>query len=373
MKTCSSIGFAFFPLLSFLLLSCSLLSAGCAAAEREETPEDEIRSAVVRYLCSPRHAGTEFNRQILHDITFELYDLDSNFLYFSMPDRLCGNDGGREAIARITQNPDSIEWSQEKNGILLFKNIRGRHTEERGCLFRTPLANLRIDTGQVLSFPFADGIRYDLTPRDLADNLADRTIYGGSRDVYRDDGRNRRYTLFVNHGIFVARPEEPSLKRLVEALIADIPANDPDGREKRVQRLLDFVTTEIAYDYSEAAKNYEVMKRPCETLMSGRSDCSNKATLFASMLEQIGEDYILVYSPEHISVAVPKGKFPETNGHSFDWEEKRWVLCETTATGFLIGTDQLNRTLGFDQIDYVQRPREQAIINPHNGQKLTFR
>lgn len=356
---------------SALLFGC-IVAVGCSDSASDKSPEDQIRDVVVGYLASPRHAGSKFNRQILGEISFEIYDIDSNFLYFSMPERLCGNEEGQKAIAHITQSTDSVEWSGEENGVLFFKDIRGRHTEERGCLFRTPVTNIRIDTNVVLHFPFS-GADYSPSLRDLADYFTDDRIYGGARKVYRDDGKNRRYTVFVNHGIFVSRPDEPSLKRFAESLTKNIPSTDPQAREKKIQALLDFVTNEIAYDYSEAAQSYEVMKRPCETLMSGRSDCSNKATLFASLLEQMGEDYLLVYSPGHINVAVPKGNFTEINGHSFDWNDTRWVVCETTAEGFQIGTDQLDHEFGFKQVEYVQRPREESIINPHNGQKLAFK
>ena len=76
-----------------------------------------------------------------------------------------------------------------------------------------------------------------------------------------------------------------------------------------MQRVLDFVSREIRYDQREAAYDFELLKRPNEVLMSGESDCSNKTILLGSMLEQLGEDYLFVYLPHHITVAVPQGDF----------------------------------------------------------------
>jgi len=55
------------------------------------------------------------------------------------------------------------------------------------------------------------------------------------------------------------------------------------------------------------------LKRPNEVLMSGQSDCSNKAILLGSLLEQLGEDYLFVYTPDHITVAVKQDGFPASN------------------------------------------------------------
>ena len=41
----------------------------------------------------------------------------------------------------------------------------------------------------------------------------------------------------------VAKPGEPSLKRLIDDLLRDV----GDKREARIQRLVDFVSTEIEY------------------------------------------------------------------------------------------------------------------------------
>ena len=104
------------------------------------------------------------------------------------------------------------------------------------------------------------------------------------------------------------------VRRFVGELTRNIPAEGDNARELRVQRVLDFVSREIKYNMREATYNFELLKRPNEVLMSGESDCSNKAILLGSLLEQMGEDYLFVYTPGHITVAVRQGGFPVSNG-----------------------------------------------------------
>lgn len=96
--------------------------------------------------------------------------------------------------------------------------------------------------------------------------------------------------------------------------------------------------------------------------MSGESDCSNKAILLGSLLEQLGEEYLFVYLPNHITVAVPQGRFPAANGLSLEWEGRTWVIAEGTAPGFRIGVDRVEEEERFKQFQYVQRPGESAAI-----------
>jgi hypothetical protein len=179
--------------------------------------------------------------------------------------------------------------------------------------------------------------------------------------------------IFANHGAFVARPEESSLRRFVDELTRDIPADGEDAREARVQRLLDFVSREITYDMREATYNFELLKRPNEVLMTGESDCSNKTILFGSLLEQIGEDYLFVYTPDHITVAVRQGHFPLRNGLSLTWEGQTWLIAEGTAPGFRIGIDRVRGEEHLKQFKHVQRPRDRDVIfDLATGKQLLF-
>ena len=107
--------------------------------------------------------------------------------------------------------------------------------------------------------------------------------------------------------------------------------------------------------------------------MSGESDCSNKAILLGSLLEQMGEEYLFVYTPGHISVAVRQGGFPVGNGLWLEWEGQAWLIAEGTAPGFRIGVDRLRDEARLKQFQYVQRPRDRdAIFDVATRRQLSF-
>ncbi len=119
--------------------------------------------------------------------------------------------------------------------------------------------------------------------------------------------------------------------------------------------------------------NFELLKRPNEVLMSGESDCSNKAILLGSLLEQLGEDYLFVYTPDHITVAVKQGNFPAGNGLFLAWQGEVWLIAEGTAPGFRIGVDRVQEEALFKQFQHVQRPRDRdKIFDLATGHQLSF-
>jgi hypothetical protein len=145
-------------------------------------------------------------------------------------------------------------------------------------------------------------------------------------------------------------------------LVKDLLKDAGDNRESKIQRLVDFVSNEIEYSYTGAVGRSETLKRPNEVLLTRNGDCSNKTILLASLLEQIGEDYLLLYCPKHITVAVPQGSFPNENKMDFEWERKNWLIAETTLPDFQVGKTKVN---GFDKItpvNFVQRPKEKNLI-----------
>ena len=107
--------------------------------------------------------------------------------------------------------------------------------------------------------------------------------------------------------------------------------------------------------------------------MSGESDCSNKAILLGSLLEQLGEDYLFVYTPDHITVAVKQGNFPVRNNLFLAWQKEVWLIAEGTAPGFRIGVDRVQDEGRFKQFQHLQRPRDRDVIfDWATGRQLSF-
>jgi hypothetical protein len=199
--------------------------------------------------------------------------------------------------------------------------------------------------------------------RRLTDNSF---LYGGRLITQAPERKDQPHMVFANHAIMVSKPEEPTLKRLANELLKDVGEN----REARIQRLVDFVSNEIEYSYTEAVGARETLKRPNETLMTRSADCSNKTILLASLLEQINEEYILLYCPQHITVAVPQGNFVNENGLDFKWNQKPWVIAETTAPGFQIGTSRVIESNRLTNVNYVQNPKNSDVIFDANSYEL---
>ena len=339
---------------------------GCAA---DKYGDECLRSVLVSYLAQPAFSGLELERQALGEAHLELYTVDKRELYLSLP----ADVPVETELAKLLVNPAQIETAQEVNGRWHLGDYRLLKSREKGFFCKSALSNLRIRPEQIFEFSL-ETIKYRLSFRELADFSGNRSTYNGMLRADTGLSEDGNHLVFFNHGAFVAPASEPSLKRMVAELTQDISPADPLAREKRVQRLVDVVAEDIAYDFVEATLSYETLKRPNETLMTRQSDCSNKAILLASLLEQLDEDYLLLYVPEHITVGVKQGGFSNRNGLVFRFEGNDWLIAESTTRGFKIGVTRLEDSERLLNVKYVQRPRvKNLIFNLKNMQPLEFR
>lgn len=344
---------------------------------RDLTPpsaDERTRDTLLAYLSQPGFAGSLVVYQVLGPARLELLHVTDREVYFSVPAQEQSGEAFEAVIARFVVDPQKIVLGKldEEAGRLRIGDYSLLRSEEKHFFFKTRVDNIRFDPATVLRFPFGS-ITYTVDMRELEDFISNKSIFGGRVTARTGQSRGGRPVVFANHGALVARPGESSLLRLVGELTRDLPAEGARAREARVQRVLDFVSREISYDMQEATYNFEMLKRPNEVLMSGQSDCSNKAILLGSLLEQLGEDYLFVYTPDHITVAVRRGDFPADNGLTLDWEGQTWLIAEGTAPGFRIGLDRVEDEARFKQFRHVQRPRERdAIFDLSTGRQLSF-
>ena len=337
------------------------------------TAEERIRDAMLSYLTQPGFAGTKMAEQVLGPVRLERLYVPDREVYFSAPAPEQIHQSFETMVARFVIDPKRIEMaSDDSTGQLRVGRYSLRQSADKHVFFKTPVENIKFDPATVLKFPFKQAT-YTIAIPELIDFLDNKSIFGGKMNARMEQTRAGRRVIFANHGAFVARPEETSLRRFVDELTRDIPADGAGAREARVQRLLDFVSREIVYDEREATYNFELLKRPNEVLMTGESDCSNKTILLGSLLEQIGEDYLFVYTPDHITVAVRQGHFPLQNGLSLEWEGQTWLIAEGTAPGFRIGIDRVQQEERLKQFKHVQRPRDRDVIfDLATGRQLSF-
>lgn len=345
------------------------------ASMRKDLPpptlDERTRDTMLAYLTQPGFAGTKVVQQVLGPVQLEMLHVPDREVYFSAPEKT--SESFETLVARFLIDPKRIELAKDDGtGRLLVGKYSLRQSPEKYVFFKTPVDNIKFDPGTVLKFPFKLAT-YTLDMNELMSFLENKTIFGGRINARSEQRRAGQPFVFANHGALVARPEETSLRRFVGELIRDIPKDGDGAREARVQRLLDFVSREIVYDLRATTYNFELLKRPNEVLMSGESDCSNKTILLGSLLEQLGEDYLFVYTPDHITVAVRQGEFPSRNGLSLEWDGQTWLIAEGTAPGFRIGIDRVQGEARLKQFQHVQRPRDRDVIfDLATGRQLSF-
>jgi len=338
----------------------------------ERTADERTRDAVLSCLAYPGFAGTKVAEQVLGPVHFELLQMTDKEVYFSAPAPEKVGATFESLVGRFIIDAKRIVMAQDDEGRLRLGKYSLQRSAEKDVFFKTPVDNIRFDNQMVLKFPFKQ-VTYTLDMRELEDFLMNKSIFGGRMNARMEQTRAGRPVIFANHGALVANPQETSLRRFVNDLTRDIQPDAAGAREARVQRVLDFVSQEIRYDLREATYNFELLKRPDEVLMSGESDCSNKAILLGSLLEQIGEDYLFVYTPDHITVAVKQGGFPASNGLFLGWQGEVWLIAEGTAPGFRIGVDHVQEEWRLKQFQHVQRPRDRDLIfDLATGRQLSF-
>ncbi len=315
----------------------------------------EVRDNTVMLLNYRTYSGEEFRQQVLGKGRLERYIKAIDEAFFTYPQ--APETEFADFLAKNFNDPARIEYGTEKNGELWLGDYRAPISPQMGHFFRTDLANIRVEPRQKLSFQFNE-VKYEPSLDEIFRLTNNTQIYGGRTITQVPERSFKPNVVFANHGIMVAKPGEPSMKRLTDDLLKSV---GPD-REARIQRLVDFVSNEIEYSYIEALGRGETLKRGDETLMTRTGDCSNKTILLASLLEQIGEEYVLLYCPRHITVAVPQGNYVNGNKLDFAWNSKQWMIAETTLPGFQIGKTLVNKANLLTHVEYVQDPKNADVI-----------
>lgn len=331
----------------------------------EEKTAEEIRDSVVVMLAQPTFSGDEFETQILGKGEMQKFDWRKKEAYFSFPQ--AEKIELDEFLSKFFADRAKVEIGEERGGKIKLGDYVLTVSPENSYFFKTPLENVKIEPKQTLKFAFKD-LTYELTLDELRNFINNSQVYGGRMIAENPQRKDEPKIVFANHGIMVAKPNEPSLQRLVNELLKDEAIGG--DREKRIQRLVDFVSNEIEYSYTEAVGSRETLKRASETLMTRTADCSNKTILLASLLEQIGEEYVLLYCPQHITVAVPQGNFVNENKIDFVWDGKPWLIAETTLPGFQIGKTKVSQYAKLTTINYVQNPKLTDVIFDANTYAL---
>lgn len=323
----------------------------------------EIRDNTVLLLAQPSFSGEEFREQILGKGRLIKYAWREKVAYFTFPET--PQEEFEQFLTANFADLAKVTMGKVENGLVELDSYKMTPSPGSFRFFKTTTENFKLKTERSVTIPF-NGMNYVASLDELRQLTNNSLLYGGRLFTQVPERSDQPHMVFANHAIMVAKPEEPTLKRLAADLLKDV----PDKREAKIQRLVDFVSNEIEYSYTEATGSRETLKRANETLMTRSADCSNKTILLASLLEQINEEYILLYCPQHITVAVPQGNFANENGLDFMWEKKPWIIAETTAPGFQIGESLVAEPNRLTSVQYVQKPKNSDVIFDANSYEV---
>ena len=110
--------------------------------------------------------------------------------------------------------------------------------------------------------------------------------------------------------------------------------NRPWSQQERVDFVLSFVQS-LPYTLDDVTTGYDEFRRyAIETLIEGGGDCEDTTILAAAILSGLGESTALLFTPAHIALGV-SGDF---KGTAFAYNGTNYYYCETTGTGWTVGT-----------------------------------
>ena len=106
------------------------------------------------------------------------------------------------------------------------------------------------------------------------------------------------------------------------------------SKQDRIDFVLSFVQS-LPYTLDDVTTGYDEFRRyAIETLIEGGGDCEDTTILVAAILRGLGEKTALIFTPGHIALGV-SGNF---TGASVTHDGTKYYYCETTGTGWTVGT-----------------------------------
>lgn len=131
-------------------------------------------------------------------------------------------------------------------------------------------------------------------------------------------------------GFMLSEHDRPVIRAL-----ADEFSSRSMTEKEEVDLAMTFVQS-LPYAFDSTTKGTdEYLRYPIETLVDGCGDCEDKVALLASLLYEMGIDFILLVLPEHMAIGVHCNGIEAHRYLSF--RDKRYYYIETTMEGWHIG------------------------------------
>lgn len=336
-------------LIGWIVMTAIIGLMGCG--ERDiRLDETKAQQTAIYYLYHRALIADTFSRTLWNmPIDFRGMDSEKRLLYFIFK-RDLGRAKVLQAMAIDTSN---LEFAPCDSGVCDFGGMSG--VIDGYYAFRIPISNLKIDSN----------IQFKC-------NLAKDSFYVSFAEVSQVRDSAITYP-FENHieiskfihqsgaasniGSFISmKDKDIIIKRLALKLTEGLTT-----KEEKAQKLLDFVSEQIAYSYEDHWYQTEITKRAHEVLIAGEADCSGKSTLYASLLDQCSIPYSLLYFDHHINVGV-RGNFKNENAYTFKIKKDIYYMAETTVPLFQIGESKLQNHEILDKVLFYSRPTQSKYV-----------
>jgi len=337
-----------------------LLFAACKEIKKKE-PISKNQETAIYYLYNRALLADTFSRTLWNmPVDFRGYDPENEELYFIFKREL----GRATVLKKMCLDTSNTEFAACDSGICNFGSLQGRI--DGYYAFRTPSSNLRIDSLQQFKCNLPDHT-FSVSFSELRTDKDSAISYKFAKYIDVSPYLHARVRA-SNIGSYISlKDKDPVIKRLAAELTKGLTTP-----EEKAQKMLDFVSKEIEYSYEDHWYQAEITKRAHEVLIAGEADCSGKSTLYASLLEQCGIPYCLLYFDKHVNVGV-KGNFNAENSYSFKVKNDTYYMAETTVPEFVIGSTRLSNHEILDKVLFYQIPfTSENVYDAATNNKLTL-
>ncbi len=342
---------------SLLLLSLITLLLLHSSCIKSISPEQK---SLLNLIIRPHLDSNLTAKYYDIDVTFGIWVTSGHHVYFY----LSPDESFAEARVKMLLDTADYEVSPCDGEACKWGGMSIKPTEK--LLFRTHDYNLRVPAQNL-------GLRFDQSKQkpnwslqEIAGQNDTQYYYNFKPFIFDEDTS----LYYINHARYIS----PKGNKFLQKFMKERAGNSTD-LDTKVETLFSFITDSIHYIYVDDWYQTDLGILPYETLISCRGDCSAKSVLFASLLEQLGVDYTLLFYPGHMNVGVTKQNPTPEDKHYIRVDDKKYYIAETTVPQFEIGKglfpdttahirqiidEQIEKTYGKEQVLYTQTPKKDS-------------
>lgn len=137
--------------------------------------------------------------------------------------------------------------------------------------------------------------------------------------------------------IYFKTPVSPEAQKALDQAFAEL--GQKYNQEQSIGILLNFVQTSFAYKIDEKQFGREKYFFPEEVFGYRFSDCEDRSALFGWLVKRYTQcDVVGILYPDHMATGVCFGDKATVSGKSFNFNGKRFIVCDPTYNNAPVGT-----------------------------------